>query len=78
LNDMTIVDAKRWVVSANRALQRLLSRAEEDRRPVDQRRLLTRRGDLSAVDGATGVPDDLLDGSQRSPRPREGAQRAAQ
>jgi hypothetical protein len=30
LNDMTIVDANRWVVSANRALQRLLSRAEEE------------------------------------------------
>jgi hypothetical protein len=27
---MTIVDANRWVVSANRALQRLLSRAEEE------------------------------------------------
>jgi hypothetical protein len=38
LNDMTIVDANRWVVSANGALQRLLSRAEEDRRPVDRRR----------------------------------------
>jgi hypothetical protein len=75
---MAIVDANRWVVSANGALQRLLSRAEEDRRPVDRRRLLTGRGDLSAVDGATGVPDDLLDGSQRSPRPREGDQRAAQ
>jgi hypothetical protein len=35
---MTIVDANRWAVSANGALQRLLSRVEEDRRPVDRRR----------------------------------------
>ena len=29
-NPMAIVDANRWVVSANGALQRLLSRAEEE------------------------------------------------
>jgi hypothetical protein len=30
LNDIAIVDANRWVVSAYGALQRLLSRAEEE------------------------------------------------
>ncbi len=67
---MTIVDANRWVVSANRALQRLLSRAEEEvvgrsidesLPPADHRTVADRwRAMLARCEGH-GVRDLVID-----------------
>src|ERR687892_1496648 len=69
-NPMVIVDANRWVVSANGALQRLLSRAEEEivgrsidgsLPPADQRTIADRWRALLAPGEDHGVQKLVVD-----------------
>jgi PAS domain-containing protein len=69
-NPMAIVDASRWVVSANGALQRLLSRAEEEivgrsidgsLPPADQRTIADRWRALLARGEGHGVQKLVVD-----------------
>jgi DNA-binding CsgD family transcriptional regulator len=69
-NPMAIVDASRWVVSANGALQRLLSRAEEEivgrsidgsLSPADQRTIADRWRALLARGEGHGVQKLVVD-----------------
>jgi PAS domain S-box-containing protein len=69
-NPMAIVDANRWVVSGNGALQRLLSRAEEEivgrsidesLPPADQRTIADRWGKMLARGEGHGVQKLVVD-----------------
>lgn len=69
-NPMAIVDANRWVVSANGALQRLLSRAEEEivgrsidesLPPADQRTIADRWRAMLARGEGHGVQKLVVD-----------------